>query len=81
MVRIIIFFFIFIYSFHSLSDELTSKEIFFFNLIDLDKNKNVTKEELNKLIKLIFQLVDKNQDGNISQNEIIDLKDIIRSLS
>ena len=81
MVRIIIFFFIFIYSFHSLADELTPKEIFFFNFVDLDKNKNVSKEELSKLIKLIFQLVDKDQDGNISQNEIINLKDIIKSLS
>ena len=81
MVRIIIIFFIFIYSFNSLGEELSVQEIFFFSFIDLNKDKNISLEEINQSIKIIFQLIDKNQDGNISELEIIELKNIIESLS
>ena len=81
MVRIIIIFFIFIYSFNSLAEELSVQEQVFFNFIDLNKDKNISLEEINQSIKLIFQLIDENQDGNISELEIIELKNIIELLS
>ena len=53
----------------------------FFSFIDLNKDKNISLEEINQSIKLIFQLIDENQDGNISELEIIELKNIIELLS
>ena len=81
MVRIIIIFFIFIYSFNSLGEELTAQEKVFFSFVDLNKDNNISLEEFNQTINLIFQLIDENQDGNISELEIIELKNIIESLS
>ena len=81
MVRIIIIFFIFICSFNSLGEELSVQEKVFFNFIDLNKDKNLSLEEINQSIKLIFQLIDVNQDGIISELEIIELKNIIELLS
>lgn len=81
MVRIIIFFFIFIYSLNSLAEVLSVQEKIFFSFIDLNNNKNISLEEINYSIKIIFQLIDENQDGNISELEIIELKNIIDSLS
>ena len=81
MVRIIVIFFVFIYSFNSLGEELSVQEKVFFSFIDLNKDKNISHEEINQSIKIIFQLIDKNQDGNISELEIIELKNIIELLS
>ena len=81
MVRIIFIFYIFIYSLNSFAEELSVQENSFFNFIDLNKDKNISLEEINQSIKLIFQLIDENQDGNISQLEIIELKKIIELLS
>ena len=63
MVRLIVVFFIFFYSFNTLSEELTSQEKIFFNFIDMNKDNNISLDEMNMLIKLIFQLLDKNQDA------------------
>ena len=81
MVRLILFFFIFFCSFNIFSAELTNEEKKFFSFIDLNKDKNISLEEINQTIKLIFMLIDENQDGNISDLEIIELKNIIESLS
>ena len=81
MVRIILFIFILIYSFNLNSEELTIQEKIIFSFIDLNKDKSISVEEMNKLIQLIFQLIDENQDGNISELEIIELKNIIELLS
>jgi len=81
MVRIILFFFIFFYSFNIFSEELSNQEKFYFSFVDLNEDKSISLEEMNKLIKLIFQLIDKNQDGNISEIEILELKNIIELLS
>ena len=81
MVRLILFCFIIFFSFHLLSKELTTQEKVFFSFIDLNKDKNISLEEINQSIKIIFQLIDKNQDGNISELEIIELKNIIELLS
>jgi len=81
MVRLVFFIFIFIYSVHSYSEELTTQEKTIFSLIDINKDSSISVEEANKLIQLIFQLIDMNQDGNISELEIINLKDIVDSLT
>ena len=80
MVRIIFIFFIFLYSFHASSEELSGEERLFFNFIDTNKDKNLSFEEINQSFRLIFQLIDVNQDENISESEIIKLKNIIGSL-
>tara|TARA_B110000444_G_scaffold113469_1_gene107013 strand:+ start:240 stop:485 length:246 start_codon:yes stop_codon:yes gene_type:complete len=81
MVRIIFLFFIIIYSFNSYGDVLSSQEQIIFSFVDLDKDKQLSIEEIDKLIQLIFQLIDENRDGYISQTEIIELKNLIESLS
>ena len=81
MIRIFIFISILFYSFQTYSDSLTSQEKIIFSFVDVNKDKNISVEEINKLIQLIFQLVDENKDGNISELEIIELKNIIESLS
>jgi len=81
MVRLIFFIFVFIYSLNSYSEQLTTEEKIIFSFVDLNKDKKISLEEMNKLIQLIYQLIDENQDGNISELEIIELKNIIESLS
>ena len=81
MVRIIFFIFFFIYPLNSYSEQLTTQEKIIFSFVDLNKDKSISLEEMNKLIQLISQLIDENQDGNISELEIIELKNIIESLS
>ena len=41
----------------------------------------ISFDEIIQSLQLVFQLIDKNQDGNISQEEIVELKNIIESLS
>ena len=81
MVRIIFIFFIFINSFKSFGEELSQEEKKFFNFIDLNDDKNISVDEINQSFKLIFQLIDLNEDGKISELEIIELKNLIESLS
>ena len=81
MVKIIFFIFVFIYSLNSYSDQLTTQEKIIFSFVDLNKDKSISLEEMNKLIQLIYQLIDENQNGSISELEIIELKNIIESLS
>ena len=81
MVRIIFIFFIFLFTFNALSETLTGQEKIFFSFIDINKDKNISLDEINQSIKLIFQLIDENQDGKISETEIIELKNIIKLLS
>ena len=50
------------------------------NFIDLNKDNNLSYEEINRSIKLFFQLIDENKDSNISELEIIKLKEIIDSI-
>lgn len=61
--------------------ELNKQESAYFNFIDLNNDKFITFEELNKSLQLIFQLVDENLDGKLSQQEIEELKRIIETLS
>ena len=80
MVRIILFFLIFFFSFNSNCEELNVQEKIFFSFVDLNKDNNISLEEINQSIKLIFQLIDVNQDKEISELEIIELKEILNSL-
>ena len=81
MVRLIIITLVFFYSFAVFSNDLTTQEKIIFNFIDLDRDKNISLKEINKLTDLIFQLIDENKDGEISEVEILELKKIIESLS
>ena len=81
MVRLIFIFIIFFYSFNSFANTLTSQEKAIFNFIDLNKDKNISIEEVDNLVQLIFQLIDENRDGSISDLEVLELKNIIESLS
>ena len=80
MVRITLFIFLFLFPKISLSEELTDQEKLLFNFVDLNKDANISFEEMGKLNELFFQLLDKNQDGNISELEIIELKYILKSI-
>jgi len=81
MVRLTIFIYIIFFSFELFSQELTNNEKIFFNFLDFNKDKNISHQEINQSIKILFQLIDKNQDGNISELEIIELRNIIDSLT
>ena len=63
------------------AEELNNQERFYFNFIDLNNDKFISFDEINISLQLIFQLVDENLDGKISQEEIMELKSIIESLS
>ena len=80
MVRLIIIIFIFFLSSISFAQKLTQQERFVFNFIDLNKDNNLSYEEINRSIKLLFQLIDENKDSNLSELEIIKLKGIIDSI-
>ena len=81
MVRIIFFIFVFIYSLNSYSEQLTIEEKVIFSFVDENNDNSITIDEINNLIQLIYQLIDLNLDGNISELEILELKNIIESLS
>ena len=82
MVKLIfLFFFVVLFPLEIFSVELNPQEQQYFNLIDLNNDKNISFDEIIQSLQLVFQLIDKNQDGNISQEEIVELKNIIESLS
>ena len=68
---------IFIIYFQVFANELTEEEIFYFNFLDLNNDKFISKKETDQTINLVFQLIDKNQDDKISLNEIKELKKIV----
>ena len=78
--RIIILFFLFLFSSNLFSNELNEDEQMYFNFMDLDNDDQISLLEINQSISLIFQIVDFNQDGFISKSEISELKNIIDSL-
>ena len=83
MVKLVylIFLILFYPFFISKAEELDKQEKIYFNFIDLNNDKFISFDEINQSLQLIFQLVDENLDGKISQEEIIELKSIIESLS
>ena len=73
--------FLFLISFSLLADSLTKEESIYFNFIDLNNDDQISFEEADQIIKLIFQLLDINRDNIINKKEILELKNIIESLS
>ena len=63
------------------SEELNNQEKLFFGFIDLNNDKNISLDEVNQSIRIIFQLIDENRDGILNKEEIIELKNILESLS
>ena len=61
--------------------ELTKQEINYFNFFDFNKDEKISFDEITSTLNLIFKLIDLNLDGNISELEILELKNIIESLS
>ena len=57
------------------------KTIIPYHLYILNNDKFISLDEINKSLQLIFQLIDENIDGKISKEEIIELKNIIETLS
>ena len=58
---------------------LSDKEQDYFNFLDLDKNNEISYNEMDQALKLIFQLIDVNTDKIITKDEIIKFKNIINS--
>ena len=63
------------------AEELNKEEKVYFNFMDLNNDKLLSLDEVSQSLQLIFKLIDENQDGKISKEEIIELKNIIESLS
>ena len=59
------------------SSELSEDEQNYFNFIDLNNDKFVSLDEINKSLRIIFQLIDKNKDNKISILELSELKQIL----
>ena len=81
MVRIIFLFTFLSIPLISKSEELNNQEKLFFNFIDLNNDKSISLDEVNQSIRIIFQLIDENRDGILNEEEIIELKNILESLS
>ena len=81
MVRIIFLLIFLLIPLASKSEELNNQEKIFFNFIDLNNDKNISLDEVNQSIRIIFQLIDENRDGILNEQEIIELKNILESLS
>ena len=81
MVRIIFLLIFLSISLASKSEELNNQEKLFFSFIDLNNDKNISLDEVNQSIIIIFQLIDENRDGILNEEEIIELKNILESLS
>lgn len=82
MVRLIfVYIFIIFISFRLFGEEISLQEKMIFNFIDLNNDNNISLNEIKTSISILFQLIDKNQDGNISESEIIELKNILETLS
>ena len=63
------------------SEELNNQEKLFYSFIDLNNDKNISLDEVNQSIRIIFQLIDENRDGILNEEEIIELRNILESLS
>ena len=68
-------------NFNIFAKSLTKEESLYFNFIDLNNDENISYQEANQVLKLIFQLLDRDGDNIISKDEILELKQIIESLS
>ena len=64
-----------------MGETLSEEETIYFNFIDFNNDESISYQEAANILKLIFSLLDQNQDNIISKNELLELKNIIESLS
>ena len=67
MVRIIFLLFFLSITLIGKSEELNNQEKIFFSFIDLNNDKNISLDEVNQSIRIIFQLIDENRDGILNE--------------
>ena len=72
---------LFLISFNTLADSLTKEESIYFNFIDLNNDGQISLQEADQIINIIFQILDINRDNIITKKEILELKTIVESLS
>ena len=68
-------------NFSIVAKSLTKEESLYFNFIDLNNDENISYQEANQVLKLIFQLLDRDGDNIISKDEILELNNIIEAFS
>ena len=73
--------FLFLINFHVTAETLSEEEKFYFNLLDFNNDGNISFQEADQILKLIFQLLDEDKDKIITEREILNLKNIIESFS
>ena len=74
-------FFVILISFNlSANNDLNKEELLYFNFLDTNNDKYISKEEINQATNIIFQLIDINKDSKISLIEIEELQRIINIL-
>tara|TARA_B100001123_G_C15260039_1_gene1006249 strand:- start:867 stop:1118 length:252 start_codon:yes stop_codon:yes gene_type:complete len=81
LIKYIILFFLTFSTSSVTSETLSKEEDIYFNFIDFNNDESISYQEADNILKLIFSLLDKNQDNIISKNELLELKNIIESLS
>ena len=68
-------------NFSIVANSLTKEESLYFNFIDLNNDEQISYQEANQVLQLIFQLLDNNGDNIITKDEILELNNIIEAFS
>ena len=68
-------------NFSIFAKSLTKEESLYFNFIDLNNDEQISYQEANQVLQIIFQLLDNNGDNIISKDEILELNNIIEAFS
>ena len=68
-------------NFSIFAKSLTKEESLYFNFIDLNNDEQISYQEANQVLQLIFQLLDNNGDNIITKDEILELNYIIEAFS
>ena len=71
----------FLLNFSAIAESLTKEENIYFNFVDLNNDNQISYQEADHMIQLIFQLLDINKDNIITKEEIFELKNIVEALS
>ena len=72
---------LFLLNFSAIAESLTKEENIYFNFVDLNNDDQISYQEADQIIQLIFQLLDINKDNIITKEEIFELKNIVEALS
>ena len=68
-------------NFSIFAKSLTKEETLYFSFIDLNNDEQISYQEANQVLQLIFQLLDNNGDNIITKDEILELNNIIEAFS